>query len=935
MDSKIELSVRELVEFAERSGDIDNRTARTDPDAMQEGARLHRKIQKEQGSGYSAEVSLKYETVMEYDGETLAYSIEGRADGIFNDSLEESLRKAGKAALVLKTEPEDEEPGFAFLGIENSSFSTDKELYFIDEIKTTYKDVEKSTEPVKVHLAQAKCYAFFYSEQNSLERIGVRMSYANLENESKRFFYYIYIYEELKTWFDTIIREYSKWMAWKKKWERVRNESIKSIPFPFDYREGQKELAVGVYRTIERKKKLFLEAPTGVGKTISTVFPTVKAMGEGLASKIFYGTAKTIARTVAEETFGILMDRGMRLKAVTITAKEKICVLGKPACNPDDCPRAKGHFDRVNDCVYDILNSEERVTRDTILSYAEKYNVCPFEMCLDVTTWADAVVCDYNYLFDPNAYLRRFFADAQNSNFVFLIDEAHNLVERAREMYSALVVKEDFLKVKKMVGTADYRHKRLSGALDKCNKTLLELKRQSDDFAVWEDADVLMDQLLNFMGVYEAMPMDFRVEDPEMLSELYLNVRHFVNMYEVMDDNYSIYSDFSSDGSFNLNLCCMDPSKPLTECLKKGRSAVFFSATLLPVKYYMSQLGGTEEDYAVYAPSPFDKKNRLIMIGRNVSTKYTRRGKDEYLKIARYIRDFSAAKAGNYMVFFPSYKMMLDVADSLRELMGPDLNDIHIKLEDVLMKGNLSESKNTPKLLEESIEKQEMMLTDGIFEKDKKVVIDDSVNANKIISEHETESQILGEEAGTDTKNSGDIVSDIVESIQIEKGKTYLLLQLPSMTETEKEAFLKIFDDTNTGTLIGFCVMGGIFGEGIDLRAERLIGAVIVGTGLPQVCNERELFRNYFDERNGNGFEYAYLYNGMNKVLQSAGRVIRTNDDRGAILLLDERFGTDQYRNLFPQEWYPYETVNEESMKELLKDFWNITKQKMRSIVLT
>ena len=856
---KVELSVRDLVEFAERSGDIDNRTAHTDPDAMQEGARLHRKIQKEQGAGYSAEVTLKFEKQEEYDGEQMIFAIEGRADGIFEDSFENAVAKFSKESVILKG-PDSAD------GLFNLNTDFDINISFIDEIKTTYRDVEKQTEPVKVHLSQAKCYAYIYAGQNDLDRIGVRMSYANLEDEKKKYFFFIYTYEELKDWFESMIHEYAKWIAWQMKWERKRNASIKQIDFPFDYREGQKELAAGVYRTILRKKKLFLEAPTGVGKTISTVFPAVKAMGEGITSKLFYGTAKTIARTVAEEAFSILMGKGMQFKCVTITAKEKVCVLPKPACNPDDCPRAKGHFDRVNACVYDMLNNEGSITRELILSYAEKYNVCPFEMCLDVTTWADAVICDYNYLFDPNVYLRRFFAEGIEKDYVFLIDEAHNLVERAREMYSARLKKEDFLLVKKMVGNDDYNHKRLSGALDKCNKYMLEIKRQCDDFTVWEDVDSLVDVLQKFMGIYEAMPVGFKVDDQEMLSTLYLDVRHFINMYTIMDGNYSIYSDYSTDQTFNVTLCCMDPSKPLKDCLKRGRSAIFFSATLIPVKYYMGQLGGSDEDYAVYAPSPFDKNNRLIMVARDVSTKYTRRNKAEYERIAGYIRDFSTAKSGNYMVFFPSYKMMLDVADSLKEVMGDKLQDINIHPED------------TPEN-------------------------EDDLSEHKIYPATEEEM-----------------------SVNLESGKSYLLLQMPGMGEKEKETFLKCFDEANEGTLIGFCVMGGIFGEGIDLRAERLIGAVIVGTGLPQVCNERELFRNYFDEINNSGFEYAYLYNGMNKVLQSAGRVIRTSDDRGAILLLDERFGTEQYRKLFPQEWYPFEYTDSGQIAKQLDRFWNNTK---------
>ncbi len=807
---KFNISVRDIVEFILRGGDIDSRSTHADPDAMQAGSRLHRKIQKRQPADYRAEVALSFDAEEEYDGEKMIISIDGRADGIF-----------------ISSEPES--------------------IYFIDEIKTTYGDIFRMDEPVAVHKAQAKCYAYIYALQEGLADVGVQMTYCNIDTEQIKQFKEVFQFGTLKEWFDSLTHEYAKWMAWQIKWGRARNESVKKVEFPFSYRHGQRDLVAGVYRTIMREKKLFLEAPTGVGKTISTVFPAVRAMGEEKASKIFYGTAKTIARTVAEEAFHMLVNKGMRLKIATITAKDKICVLEKPSCNPVDCPRARGHFDRVNDCVYDMLTHEEEINRGLIEKYAEKYNVCPFEMGLDVTTWSDAIICDYNYLFDPNVYLHRFFADGRKHDYVFLIDEAHNLVERAREMYSAVLIKEKFLAVKRMVGVTDASHKRLSNALERCNKSLLEIKRQCEDFAVWEDADSLYGSLVNFMGVYEGLPRQFTAADPEMLSELYLEVRHFVNMYEGMDEEYCIYSDYQNGGDFYLHLQCMDPSRLLKQCFAKGKSATLFSATLLPIRYYIEQLGGNADtDYAVYAPSPFSKENRIIMVARDVSTKYTRRSGSEYLKIAGYIKNFVEAKKGNYMVFFPSYRMLKDISEVLGNLYVQDGGELE----------SFSTGNGTP---------------------------EDNGSRN---------------------------------------GKTILALQLQNMTEEEKEAFLEFFDAEGPETRIGFCVMGGIFGEGIDLRADRLIGAVIVGTGLPQVCNERELFRNYFDEKCGTGFEYAYLYNGMNKVLQSAGRVIRTDDDRGAILLLDERFGTKQYSDLFPQEWYPYEYVTAGNMKERLAEFW-------------
>ena len=649
------------------------------------------------------------------------------------------------------------------------------------------------------------------------------MTYCNLETENLRYFEETLPFDELSDWFTHLVEEYAKWAAWQIRWNERRNTAIKSMDFPFPYRQGQKDLVTGVYKTILRKKKLFIEAPTGVGKTISTVYPAVKAMGEGLVEKIFYLTAKTITRTVAEDTFRLLGSQGLAFKAVTITAREKVCILDKPDCNPGSCPRAKGHFDRVNDAVYDLLTNENDISREYITAYAGKHCVCPFEMGLDVTLWSDAVICDYNYVFDPNVYLRRFFFEGKQSNYTFLIDEAHNLVDRAREMYSAALYKEDFLEVKRLIRDKSTKVVKL---IDQCNNDLLRLKRDCDEFEVIENADGFVMHLISLMAEYEVFLQEgFIPEGKDEIIRLYMDIRHFLNMYEIHDDNYTIYTDYEEE-RFRLKLQCMDPSRNLFQCMERGRSAVLFSATLLPIHYYMEQLGGKkEEDYAVYAPSSFLPENRLIMIGTDVSTRYTRRNEKEYRKIYGYIKDFTGARAGNYMVFFPSYQMLQEIAE----------------------------------------------LAEGDLEG--------------------------------------------------------LVVQSSSMTEEERESFLEEFVEDPVQSRIGFCVMGGIFSEGIDLKSNRLIGAVIVGTGLPMVCNERELFRGYFDQRCGSGFDYAYLYSGMNKVLQSAGRVIRTKEDRGAILLLDERFTQKQYYNLFPREWFPNVTVNQSTMRPLLSDFWTASNE--------
>lgn len=790
----VKISVRNLVEFILRSGDINvGSKGVRDTEAMQKGSKIHRKIQNAMGGDYRPEVSLALETPLEREGIAFSLVVEGRADGIFT--------RDGRTV--------------------------------IDEIKGMYVDVLKLEEPFLVHQAQAKCYGYIYALQNNLKEIEIQMTYCNLEEEDVKRFQEVFSFEVLSEWYKKLIDEYAKWAVWQLRWEDERNATIKAVDFPFEYREGQKDLVTGVYKTILRKKKLYIEAPTGVGKTISTVFPAVKAMGEGLVEKIFYLTAKTITRTVAEEAFHILRDKGMQLKVVTLTAKEKICVLEKPDCNPVSCERAKGHYDRVNDAIYDMLVSEDEITRELIEEYALRYKVCPTEMALDVTLWADAVIGDYNYAFDPKVALKRFFQNEKKHDYCFLVDEAHNLVERAREMYSAVLVKDEFLAVKKLVKV---RSKKLDKKLSACNRKLLLLRKE------WEEAkesgieynpNSLVDQFMiavmnatNEFDIFLNEYTDFPERDKVM--DLYFDIFHFMNMYEIMNDKYKIYLNEDEEERFFVKLQCMDPSDNLKACLDKGRSAVFFSATFLPIQYYKEQLAGTEEDYAIYAPSPFDVSKRRIFVARDVSTKYTRRNYVEYEKVVGYIYEFVMRKVGNYLVFFPSYQYMKTIYDLIEGLEWQD------KFRDC-----------------------------------------------------------------------------------------EIIVQSNHMTEGEREDFLKSFEENPKKARIGFCVMGGIFSEGIDLKNDRLIGTVIVGTGLPMVCDDREFFRAYYEEREGKGFEYAYLYNGMNKVLQSAGRVIRTTDDIGVILLLDERFMQNQYTTLFPKEWYPYEIVNLSSLKERLDDFWN------------
>ena len=772
------LSVRNLVEFVLREGDIDNRTTGSmEKDAMQQGSRIHRKIQRRMGADYRAEVSMKER----FPCCGFILQLEGRADGIFKEN----------------------------------------DRTYIDEIKAVYRELNFIEEPVGIHLAQAKCYAYMYAFQNNLKVISVQMTYCNIETEEIKYFREEYQLDELSAWIFGVVRQYEKWARFQLEWRAQRNQTIRNTEFPFLYRKGQRELVSSVYRSILRRKKLFIQAPTGVGKTMATIFPAVRAIGEGHGDILFYLTAKTITRTVAEQAFQTLRAKGLQYKVITLTAKEKICFCEETQCNPDACPYAKGHYDRVNDAVFDLITNAHELTREVLEEQAKKYRVCPFEMALDVSVWVDAVICDYNYVFDPNAHLKRFFSEGGEKNYLFLIDEAHNLVERGREMYSAQLYKEDVLSVRRLVKLEDVK---LTRRLDECNKQLLELKKECENYKILESVSHIALKLMNVIGELERYLEEHQQsEKREEILNFYFQVRAFLNIYEILDDNYIIYSEMEADGRFKIKLLCVNPAVNLQSYLEQGNSTIFFSATLLPIQYYKKLLSVESDDYAVYAESSFPIENRLLLLGSDVSTKYTMRSRDMYERFAEYILQTVHGKKGNYMAFFPSYRFMEEVYEQFQ------------------------------------------------------------------------------------IRKSEDIDS---------------MMQSQYMNEEEREIFLEMFEETRDCSLVGFCVMGGIFSEGIDLTADRLIGALIVGTGIPQVCNDREIIKGYFDARNMSGFDYAYFYPGMNKVLQSAGRVIRTEEDQGIILLLDQRFQTRRYQEIFPREWVGIKSCSLNNVQSQIEDFW-------------
>lgn len=775
------ISVRNLVEFILRSGDLDSRKGTMDKEAMLKGSRLHRKIQKQMGSDYKAEVSLKFENCYE----DLDILLEGRADGIFSEG----------------------------------------DMVWVDEIKGIYGKVEQLLQPVPVHSAQANDYGYIYAVQQGIEKIGIQMTYANLDTEEIKRFREVYSLEELKAWYEKLLEEYHKWLSFQLKWKKIRNESLKELEFPFVYREGQRKMVSGIYHSISAGKQIFIQAPTGVGKTMSSIFPAVRAVGEGKGDTIFYLTAKTITRTVAQEAFGILEEKGMKFKVVTITAKEKLCFMEETKCDPAHCPYARGHFDRVNDAVYQLWTQDISYNRERILEQAKKWQVCPFEMCLDLAVWVDGVICDYNYVFDPNVHLKRFFGEGAGGDYIFLIDEAHNLAERGREMYSASICREDVVKVR---GKMKEKAPKLYRCLGRLNHLLEELQEECTTYNILPGTGSVTMQALKIQGEFDTYLEEHKdVELEDEVRQFYFDIRNFLNISELIDENYVIYVENGEDGRFRLKLFCVNPAVNLGEYLKKGRSAVFFSATLLPMSYYRRLLSCRQDDYGIYVESPFSREKRCILSARDVSTLYTRRSYEEYRKIAEYIARAVLQKKGNYMVFFPSYKMLEEVYD--------------------------------------------------IYERE--------FSVNWIRS----------------------------------------ICQTSAMKEREREEFLQEFEQEDD-SLVAFCIMGGIFSEGIDLLGEKLIGAILVGTGLPQIGNEREILRNFYAEEGENGFDYAYRYPGMNKVLQAAGRVIRTKEDTGMILLLDERFWQREYSSLFPVEWSDRMACTLTDVEEKLELFWKNVK---------
>lgn len=787
------ISIRNLIEFVLRSGDIDSEgTVSVSNERALLGANLHRKIQRDWAKrDFKIEQSLSITVNLDnYD-----LLIEGRADGI----------------------------------------DTQSNIITIYEIKTVGIDLGKIDEKYDpLHWAQAYCYAYIYLKQNNIEEANVCIVYCNSETEEIKEIRKRRTIAWLTEFFDDLIERYDIFLSSSFDWSGLRNKSLIELEFPFDsYRNGQEDLIDNVYKAIKDKVKLFAQAPTGIGKTMSTIYPAVKSLGEGSVEKIFYLTAKTTTRGLANDAVNILRDKSAMLISTTLYAKEKICPNEKMQCDPVYCKYANGHYDRINNALVAALGKCKNFDKDAIETYSEEFCVCPFEFSLDLSVWSDIVICDYNYVFDPRVYLRRFFGD-YGGEYVFLVDEVHNLVDRSREMYSSTLNQKPIFKFSKLT---EGQFPKLSQSLTAINNYLMELSKHaktqvlSTNYYISKELDSRLIKLLERFMLCARDYLDIHRKDDEYdeFLQVYFEVSFFIKIASIYDENYCTYLSYNKNETY-LKLFCINPSKMLKNSFSKGKSAVLFSATLQPIDYYFSVLGGTDKDFSVSIDSPFIPDNKCIIVANDVATTYKKRA-ENYELIADYIMKTVSAKMGNYIVYFPSYKFMQDVCTIFK--MKYHNIEIHVQ----------------------------------------------------------------------------------------ERG----------YTDDERENFLKNFESNTSKIRIGFCVLGGVFSESIDLKHDRLIGSIVVGVGLPAVCLERELIRGFYssnadydvDYGRNVGYEYSYIYPGFTKVLQAAGRVIRTESDRGIILLLDERFASYEYSQLYPEDFYPIQYVNYDEIDDVLNEFWN------------
>ncbi len=770
------IAVRTLVEVVLRTGDLDRRF--TAPGRLLDGMRAHRMLQEQRPEGFRAEVPVSLE--VERPGMVLVVS--GRIDGVHET----------EAGVV------------------------------VEEIKSTTRDLRAvATAPDPCHWGQVKAYAFLLATTRQLPAVTVRLTYYHLDSGKTVTLDELLTDQALGAFFQDLIDRYLAWAATLSRWRRIRDAAIGSLDFPFPtYRHGQRDMAVAVYRTIRDGRQAIIQASTGIGKTMAALFPAVKHIGQGQIDRIFFLTARNTGQAAAIKALDLLQQQSLRLKRVCLTAKDRICFCPDAGCNPEMCEYARGHFDRLPAARENAFACDDWY-RGVVETLARSHRVCPFELSLELSRWADCIIGDYNYAFDPRVYLRRFF-DEEGGAYAFLVDEAHNLVERSREMFSAHLSKSAFLDLRRAIRSDLPDLYRVAGRINTwMRKTANQTAAEGGFWAERRLPDGLAPLLREFVGLSERwLAKNQAAPYRDQLLDRYFAVSGFLRVWDAFDDSYVTFRR-AAGKELLITLFCLDPSPQLKAALRRARSAVFFSATMTPADYFQQILGceSTVTKLALASPFPYD--HFKVVIAGGVSTYYTQRQRS-LNQVVALIRACVRVKSGNYLCFFPSFDYMAMAVDRLRATAW-----------DVRM-----------------------------------------------------------------------------------------LVQEREMDSAQRARFLNHFEDSQHDGLVGFAVMGGIFGEGIDLVGERLCGAVIVGVGLPAICPERDLIRDYFDGR-GAGFDFAYRFPGFNRVLQAAGRVIRTEDDRGVLMLIDQRFEFTGYQGLLPPHWQPVIVRSARQLEIQLQRFWN------------
>jgi len=774
----IRVNVRALAEFALEGGDLwaDMQMA----ERMHEGMLAHMAVQKKYPEGWESEVSVRHEeTVL---GVTLA--IHGRMDGFWD-------RGEGYAPVI-------------------------------EEIKSTkLRSPERiGQDAYPVHWAQAHIYAYIVCMQKGCEYVEVRLTYQSVDGP-KVTYTRTFDRERLTELFLSYAMPYAQWTALLQGWAERSRPSMRALAFPYDdYREGQRDMAANAYRAIKGNRILLCQAPTGIGKTSASLFPAIKALGAGLTERIFYLTARTTARRAAEDALERMRETGLRARSVTLTAKEKICFMNgqKVRCQPDECPYAAGYYDRRRGALTEAVGME-RFGREEIEELAREYGICPFELSLDLCETADVIICDYNYVFDPVVHLKRFF-DGGKCECALLIDEAHNLASRAREMLSAELKYADLLALRRAVARAEGDKSslyRATAALLKQMRALckgLEMPSAESEppATLYGPVDDFVEACREKMG---------QAEYHEQLLECYFQALDYQRACDAFDGNYKALL-FGEKSAYRIKLWCLDPAEYLRRSMLRTSGAVLFSGTLSPMHYYarISGVRREEGDALLELDSPFPSEN-LLVLRLPMDTRYRVR-EETAGEIARAILAMCRAKTGNYMACFPSHAYLQLVYERF-------------------------------------------MLVSG--------------------------------------------------------GRIKTIKQESGMKEEEREAFIGMLRPEPNESLVAFVAMGGIFAEGVDLPGDRLSGAAIVGVGLPQPDFERELLAEAWNDSD-EGRAYAYVYPGLERVLQAAGRVIRSEEDRGVVLLLDERYAGEEYRELLPGAWRVKGARDINSALEKMKAFW-------------